>query len=64
MLRVNPLSLGEEVRKTRERRHLTQLEAARELRVSQRTIQAWECEDVMPQPKQRRRILQWIEEAA
>lgn len=61
MLRVKPSSYGEAVRAERARRNLTQEEAALELDVSERTLQAWENEDVVPWPRHRRRILEWIE---
>lgn len=61
MLRVKPGTYGEAVRAERERRNLTQAEASVELAVSERTLQAWENEDVVPWPRHRRRILEWIE---
>jgi len=57
-------SYGDLVEKARGERNLTQLEAATELGVSPRTLQGWENEGVVPQAPQRRRILEWLKEAA
>lgn len=60
MLRVNPLSFGRAVRTERDRRNLSQKEAALELGVSERTLQDWEAKDVVPQPRHRRAIIEWV----
>lgn len=61
MLRVKPYNdFGSAVRRERERRNLSQKEAADELGVSERTLQAWETEDVVPWPKHRRAIIEWV----
>jgi len=68
MLHVKPESYGEAIRAARTRRNLTQVEVARELGVSERTLQAWEIDDVIPQARHRRAIIDWLasesEEAA
>ena len=62
MLRVKPGSYGDAVRATRDRRNLSQAEAAREIGVSERTLQGWEIADVVPQPRHRRAILEWLDD--
>lgn len=62
MLRVKPTSWGETVKSERDRRHLSQREAAAELGVSERTLQGWEIDDVTPWPRHRRAILAWLEQ--
>ena len=60
MLHVNPPS-GQELREERERRDLTQVEAALEVGVSLRTWQVWESDgEVIPQPRHRRRLREWL----
>lgn len=60
MLHVNPTSFGQVVRAERDRRHLSQKEAAEEIGVSMRTLQEWEIADAVPQPKHRRAIIAWL----
>ena len=62
MLRVKPTSWGQTVRAERNRRHLSQKEAADELNVSERTLQSWEIGDVTPWPRHRRAIVAWLEQ--
>lgn len=62
MLHVKVEHYGEAVRAERERRNLSQVEAAAEIGVSERTLQAWENEGVTPWPRHRRAILAWLEE--
>jgi transcriptional regulator with XRE-family HTH domain len=47
------------VRARRESLHLTQAEAAEQLGVSERTLQAWEAGTV-PQPRHRRALAVWL----
>lgn len=60
MLYVNSLGFGAAVRKERDRRHLSQQEAAREIGVAVRTLQGWEISDVVPHPKHRRAVIEWL----
>jgi hypothetical protein len=58
---------GSDLRAERERRHLTQEEAAAQVGVSTRTWQLWERgQEVVPRAKHRRALVDWIaqEEAA
>jgi transcriptional regulator with XRE-family HTH domain len=55
---------GERVREARERRLLTQEEAAAQIGVAPRTLQNWEAGAVTPRVKHQRAILAWLEEAA
>lgn len=60
MLRVNPPT-GQELREERDRRNLTQAEAAALVGVSRRTWQGWELNgQVVPQPRHRRALLVWL----
>lgn len=43
--------------------HLTQREAAEALGVSERTVSYWMTTDTTPQPRHRRAIVSWLEEA-
>lgn len=66
MFRVNGASeedLGATLRKAREQVALTQVELARHLGVSSRSVQGWEAGTSYPQPKQRRRIAAFLAEA-
>ena len=63
MLHVNGNDLAVEIRSARDRAILTQDELGRKLGVSTRTIQGWEA-GVIPQPKHRRAVLEFIKEAA
>lgn len=53
--------LGERIKRVRERRSLTQAEAAEELGIHPRSVQDYErgAADPRPGPK-RRRILEWL----
>jgi DNA-binding transcriptional regulator YiaG len=57
MLRVKPLA--EQIREAREDAHLSQVELARELGVSPRTVQNWESGKT-PQPRHRRAIASFL----
>lgn len=63
MLRVKAqeLTLAEELRAARDAANLSQVELARQLEVSPRTIQGWEAGRI-PQPKHRRAVLDFIGE--
>lgn len=62
MMRVNPPT-GQDLREERERRHLSQAEAAVQVGVSKRTWQGWELNGaVVPQPRHRRALLAWMTE--
>lgn len=61
MLRVKPLA--EEIREAREEAHLSQVELARQLGVSPRTVQNWEAGKT-PQPKHRRAVEAFLGERA
>lgn len=64
MLRVKSLT-GSALRAERDRRHLTQAEAAAQAGVAKRTWQLWEsAEEVIPQPKHRRALVAWLESEA
>lgn len=53
--------LGSELKDERDRRHLTQEEAAVQVGVSTRTWQLWEnAEEVMPRAKHRRALIDWL----
>lgn len=62
MLRVNGQSLADDLRDAREHAALSQVELAQLLGVSPRTVQGWEA-GRMPQPKHRRAVLAFLEEA-
>lgn len=53
--------LGPELRQIRDDRNLTQQEAARQAGVHLRTWQHWEASSVMPRAKQRRLLVDWLE---
>jgi transcriptional regulator with XRE-family HTH domain len=58
---------GPELRAERERRHLTQEEAAAQVGVSTRAWQLWETDGTLvPRAKHRRALIKWLtgEEAA
>lgn len=60
MLRVKPPT-GRELREERDRRNLTQAEAAAQVGVSKRTWQGWELDgEVVPQPRHRRALVAWF----
>jgi transcriptional regulator with XRE-family HTH domain len=61
MLRVNPTDYGEAIKQERDRRNLTQAEAARQIAVATRTLQAWEAGEVVPWARHRRAIVAWLE---
>lgn len=62
-LRVNPPT-GQELRDERVQRNLTQAEAAAQIGVSKRTWQGWELNGaVVPQPRHRRALIDWFNEA-
>ncbi len=61
MLRVKPLAA--QLREARETRMLSQVELARQLGVSPRTVQNWEA-GRDPQPRHKRTVLAFITEAA
>ena len=63
MLRVNGADLATALRVARDRVPLSQVELAQKLGVSPRTVQGWEA-GVIPQPKHRRAVLEFIKEAA
>lgn len=54
----------EDLREARERRLLTQEEAAAQVGVAPRTWQNWEAGTVVPRAKHQRALLDWLEEAA
>lgn len=59
-LRVN-LVFGLALREERDRRFLTQEEAAAQVGVSTRTWQLWESDElVVPRAKHRRRLFEWL----
>lgn len=60
-LRVKPLP--ERLREARERAMLTQVELARLLSVSPRSVQNWES-GIAPQPKHRRALAEFLEDKA
>ena len=54
-------ALGRRLLETREKRFLSQAEAAEQLGVSTRRYQSWEWGEVTnPQPRARRRIEEWL----
>lgn len=53
--------LGAELREERDRRNLTQKEAAAEAGVAVRTWQLWELGSVVPRAKHRRALIDWLE---
>lgn len=54
---------GAELRDERERRHLTQVEAAAQVGVAPRTWQLWESTDEqIPRAKHRRALIAWLTE--
>ncbi len=55
-------SLGGRVRRVRERRILSQAEAAAELGFTVRSLQAYEAGRVVPRQARRRAILAWLAE--
>lgn len=66
-LRVNDVEgeavaneLGRRIREERERRVLTQEEAARELGINARSLQAYEAGKALPRQARRRAILAWL----
>lgn len=61
MLRVNPI-LGQALKEVREKRFLTQAEAAAQIGVALRTWQSWESEriDSIPQIRYRRKLIEWL----
>lgn len=59
VFRVNP---AEEIRRTRDRLNLSQVDFAQRLGVSPRTVQGWEA-GRMPQPKHRRALAALTEAA-
>ena len=52
--------LGDRIREVRERRVLTQEEAATELGFPTRSLQAYEAKKATPRQARRRRILDWL----
>lgn len=52
--------VGSELKQERDRRHLTQDEAAEQVGVSTRTWQLWELGAVMPRAKHRRALIDWL----
>ena len=62
MLHVNLTEYGLAIREERNRRNLTQVEAAREINVPVRTLQSWEAGEVVPWARHRRMIVAWLRE--
>lgn len=58
--------LAARLREIRNGRNLSQIEAAKILGVSARTLQAWEAGEAFPQPRHRRQLADFLrdEEAA
>lgn len=54
--------LGDRIREVRERRILTQEEAAAELGIAPRSLQAYEAGTATPRPARRRQLLAWLDE--
>lgn len=52
---------GSELKEERDRRNLTQKEAAEQAGVSTRTWQLWELGEVTPRAKHRRALIAWLE---
>jgi transcriptional regulator with XRE-family HTH domain len=50
-----------QLRDIAEARHLTQIEIADELNVSERTVSYWFTTDTVPQKRHRRAILKWLD---
>jgi transcriptional regulator with XRE-family HTH domain len=54
--------LYDRLRQAISERHLTQKEAAKEIGVAERTIQAWLGDDaIIPHPRHRRALVAWLE---
>jgi ribosome-binding protein aMBF1 (putative translation factor) len=58
------LDLAARIRQAREASNLSQVELARKLRVSERTLQNWEAGTTFPQPSQRRKLARFLEQQA
>ncbi len=56
--------LAGRLRAARNRANLSQRELARQLRVTERTLQAWESGRVLPRPVHRRKLDRFFEKAA
>lgn len=54
--------LGDRIRETRERRIITQEEAAAELGIPTRSLQAYEAGKATPRAARRRELLAWLEQ--
>lgn len=52
--------LGADLREERDRRNLTQKEAAEQAGVAVRTWQLWELGEVTPRAKHRRALINWL----